>query len=399
VSSRERWTTTAIRVWALIGILLLVAAGLWLLGIVSAALVPFGIGLLIVLLLRRPVEVLSKHMNRKIAVLLCYLVAFAAIAVALTFLIPPIYAQIAQFIGAVPRYTQQAFAEWDALFVHPAQGSSVPPWLQTAVVALKDQIVAGAGSWSSAIASTAVSAGSSIASGLVGLLLAFIIGFYTLTDLPQLEKEIYLLAGERSRDELTHAFRTLTRVLGGWLRGTLIQTVVIAVLVWIALAVLGVPYALALGVLAGLLNVVPYLGQGLAALLAGGAGLFVSPLIAVVAIAIVLVVQQIDGLAVAPRLMGDQLDLHPLLIILSFLVGATLFGIPGMILSVPIAAVIKGIFVYWVEKRTERPVFLEDGLLFGTAKDDTAATDESHMDADPAQIRTDVLDPSAESHR
>ena len=77
-----------------------------------------------------------------------------------------------------------------------------------------------------------------------------------------------------------------------------------------------------------------------------------------------LVVQQIDGLAVAPRLMGDQLDLHPLLIILSFLVGATLFGIPGMILSVPVAAVIKGVFVYWVERAPARPIFSEDGVLF-----------------------------------
>ena len=241
-SSRERWTATAIRAWAVIGILILVAAALWVLGMVSAALVP---------LRHRAAHRaaaqaagrghVSSACRARSRCSLCYLIAFVAIAVALTFLIPPIYAQIAQFIGAVPRYVQQAYTEWNALFVHPANGTGVPPWLQSVVVALKDQVVAGAGSWSSAIASSAVSAGGSIATGLVGLILAFIIGFYTLADLPQLEKEIYVLAGERSRDELTHAFKTLTRVLGGWLRGTLIQTVVIAVLVWIALAIAGVP--------------------------------------------------------------------------------------------------------------------------------------------------------------
>jgi predicted PurR-regulated permease PerM len=360
-------------VWAIIGVLLLVGVAGWLLGMISSALVPFGIGLLIVLLLRRPVEVLSRRMNRGIAVLVCYLVALVVLAIALTFLIPPIYAQIAQFIGAVPRYAQQAFALWDRLFAHPTQGSGVPPLVQSAVVALKDQVVAGAGSWSSAIASGAVSAGSSIAGAVIGVILAFLIGFYALADLPRLQEEIYLIAGERSRDEITHAFQTIIRVLGGWLRGTLIQSVVVAVLFTVGLWAAGVPYALAIGVIGGLINVVPYVGPVITALLAAGAGLFVSPWAAFWGVVVVLVVQQIDSLVVAPRVLGDQVDLHPLLVILAFLVGATLFGLPGVVLSVPVAAVFKGLFVYWFEKRSERQISSEDGVLFRTSKDDADA--------------------------
>ena len=376
-SPTERWTGIAIRAWAVIGVLILVAAAAWALGMVVSVLVPFAIGLVIVLLLRWPVELLARRMNRTLAVLVCYVVAFVVFAVALTFLVPPIYAQIAQFIGAIPRYAQQAFTTWDRLFVHPVKGNGVPPWLQSAVVALKDQLVAGAGSWSSAIASGAVSAGGSIATAIIGLALAFIIGFYTLVDLPRLQEEIYLIAGERSREELSHAFKTITRVLGGWLRGTLIQSTIVAILFSVGLAVLGVPYAVAIGVIGGVINVVPYIGPVITALLAGAAGLTISPVTALIAVLIVFAVQQFDSLVMAPRILGEQVDLHPLLVILAFLLGATLFGLPGVILSVPVAAVAKGLFVYWFEKRSERQIFSEDGVLLRASKQecDEAAAD------------------------
>jgi len=244
-------------------------------------------------------------------------------------------------------------------------------------VALKDQLVAGAGSWSSAIASGAVSAGGSIATAIIGLALAFIIGFYTLVDLPRLQEEIYLIAGERSREELSHAFKTITRVLGGWLRGTLIQSTIVAILFSVGLAVLGVPYAVAIGVIGGVINVVPYIGPVITALLAGAAGLTISPVTALIAVLIVFAVQQFDSLVMAPRILGEQVDLHPLLVILAFLLGATLFGLPGVILSVPVAAVAKGLFVYWFEKRSERQIFSEDGVLLRASKQecDEAAAD------------------------
>jgi len=361
---KDRWTLLFHRVWAVIGILILVAIAGWGLSMVASALVPFGLGLLIVLLLRRPVELMAKRMPRAAAVALCYLAVAVVLAIALTFIIPPIIAQVGQFIQAVPGYTSQAFKLWDTYVVHPKTGTGVPVWLQTVVIAVKDQLVAGAGSWSAAIAQGAVSAGSGIATGLFSMVLALLIGFYVLTDLPHLQQEIFLLAGERSREELTHGIATVTRVLGGWLRGTLIQSTVMAVLMAIGLAIAGVPYALALGVIGGLFNIVPYVGPAIVLVLAAAAGLFISPMTAVWALVVVVAVQQLDALVMQPRIMAEQVDIHPLLVIFSLLVGASLFGVPGMVLSIPVAAVFKGLFVYWFEKRTERPISSEDGVLF-----------------------------------
>jgi len=367
----DRWRRTFFKAWASIGVLLLLGAAGWLLQRISSALVPFGIGLLVVLLLRRPVEWLGTRMSRSLAVVACYLVAVIVVAVALTFILPPVYAQISAFAQALPGYVQEAYKLWDKVVVHP-QGVGIPTWLQTAVVSLKDQLVAGAGTWSSAIASTAISAGGSIAGGVIGFVLALIIGFFTLVDLPKLTVEIYALAGPKWRGDIEHASTTLTRVIGGWLRGTLIQSAVVATLISIGLWIVGVPYALAIGVIGGLFNVVPYLGPTITALLAAAAGLFVSVPAALWAIVIVVSVQQIDSLYMAPRVMGEQVDLHPLLVVFALLVGASLFGVPGMVLSVPVAAIIKAMFVFWYEKRTERQITTEDGVLFPTPKDEPA---------------------------
>jgi len=367
----QRWTRIAIQVWAIIGILLLVGALGWLIGAVFSALVPFLIGLVIVLLLRRPVEWLEdKGLNRTISVLICYLSAVVGFAILLTFIVPPIYSQVAAFVSAVPDYARKVYGLWDQVIVHPRSGSQIPAWIQSGALSLRDQVVAGAGQWSSALAQSAVNTGGSIASGVVGFVLALIIGFYTLVDLPRLRDEIMLLAGPSLRGEMVRVFATVSRVLGGWLKGTIIQSTVVAILITIGLWIAGVPYALALGVLGGVFNVVPYLGPVLTAVLAVAAGLFVGPSTALWAVAVVFAVQQFDSLFMAPRIMSEQVDLHPLLVIFSLLVGASLFGVAGMVLSVPIAAILMGLFVYWFEKRTSRQISTDGGALFRTPKDE-----------------------------
>jgi len=369
--SAERWKQTFFRAWGLIGVLILIGGAGMLVGRVSSALVPFGVGLLVVLLLRRPVEWLSGRMSRTLAVALCYLAAIIVAGIALVFIIPPAYAQIVAFANALPGYVQQAYKLWDAWVVNPRAGTGLPTWLTDAVLALKDQVVASAGTWSTAIASMALATGSSIATGVVEFALALIIGFFTLVDLPRLQNEILVLAGDRWREEITHLTATLTRVMGGWVRGTLIQSAVVATLISIGLAVIGVPYSLAIGLIAGVLNIVPYLGPAITALLAAIAGLFISPWAAVWAVVVVFAVQQLDSLVMAPRILGDQVDLHPLLVVFALLVGASLFGVPGMVLSVPVAAIIKAMFVFWYEKRTARQITTEDGVLFPAAKEES----------------------------
>ena len=115
----------------------------------------------------------------------------------------------------------------------------------------------------------------------------------------------------------------------------------------------------------------PYFGPVVAAALAGLSGLFGgSPWLALWAVAIVFAVQQFDSLWLYPRIMSKNVDLHPVLVVFSLLTGATLFGLPGMLLAVPVAAICKGLFVYYYERRTQQSLCTEDGVLFRTPKSD-----------------------------
>ena len=119
------------------------------------------------------------------------------------------------------------------------------------------------------------------------------------------------------------------------------------------------------------------LGPVVAAVFAGLSGLFGgSPWLALWAVLVVFAVQQFDSLWLNPRIMSQNVDLHPVLVVFSLLTGATLFGVPGMLLAVPVAAICKGLFVYYYERRTQQSLCTEDGVLFRSPKsDDSAAAD------------------------
>jgi predicted PurR-regulated permease PerM len=387
--ARERWTVTGIRVWTVIGILLLVYAAFWFMSAISFALLPITIGLMVVLLLYSPVEFLAKYMSRPLAVIVCYLAVVVVLAVGLLFIIPPMYAQIVQFVQDAPGLVNKAFEWWRVNIVLPqTKSTGFDLWLQTAVIALKDQLLAGSGTWSTSIAQYALSAGGFLSIASFHISIALMLAFYALADLPRLEHELFVMTGEHSRDEVTHALRTTTRAVGGWLSGTLIQSVLVAALMAAGLAVLGVPYAVPIGVLGGLLNPVPFIGPGLSWIIAAVAGWFVSPWLALWAFLMAAGVSNLNGLVLAPRIMSDRVDVHPLVVIIALLVGTSLFGVPGVIFSVPVAAVINGLFVYWYEKRTERQVASEDGVIFRASKEESESEAVAHASE---QAREDAM--------
>ncbi|MDO8915457.1 MAG: AI-2E family transporter [Coriobacteriia bacterium] len=370
-SRRERWTALAIEVWATIGVLALLYLVGTVIGRLAGALVPFGLALALVVVLRGPVDRLARHrVPRALAIAVCYLGAVIVVTVAMLFILPAFGEQIGALATALPGYLDKAYKLW--LQVTQPQGTPVVPgWVTTAVLNLKDTTVKSIGSISSQSITIAFAAGSQIVTLVIDVVLALIVAFYTLLDLPKLLEEGMRIVPERFREETAHGVATVSRILGGWMRGAFIDTLVVGALIATGLTVLGVPYGFAIGIIGGVLNIVPYLGPVVAAALAGLAGLFGgSPWLALWAVAIVFGVQQFDSLLLYPRIMSKNVDLHPVLVVFSLLTGATLFGVPGMLLAVPVAAICKGLFVYYYERRTQQSLCTEDGVLFRTPKGD-----------------------------
>ncbi|HET8984408.1 MAG TPA: AI-2E family transporter, partial [Trueperaceae bacterium] len=141
--------------------------------------------------------------------------------------------------------------------------------------------------------------------------------------------------------------------VGGYLRGQLLITTILGVLVWLGLTIVGVPLATAIAFIAALFNMVPYLGPVMGAVPAVLLGLTVSPLTAVLAIVVFIVANQLEGNVLSPMILSRSTNLHPVTVLLAIMTGLGLFGIVGALLAVPTVAFLKVIMEDYVLKRPE----------------------------------------------
>lgn len=391
-----RWQTTALVVWSSIGILVLLAAALWVFGRISSAFVPFVIAFVIVFLLNVPVRTLeNRGLKRGLAAALCLTLGLTVVAVVITFLLPTVARQAVSFADKAPQYLRSL---GDLVTVWQGRFSAivVPTWLAAVVGSASSQLSQGAVKIGNGLAGSLVSAGGGVASGVFDTVLALIIAFWALRDLPKIREEIEMLAGPRYATDVEHMMATVTRVVGGYLKGQSIASLCTGTFATIGLAIIGVPYAITLGIVTGVLNFIPYVGPFAAGAIAALVALITNgPLAAVLAVAVIFVAQNVTDTLITPRVMSEQVDLHPTLVIFSLLVGGTLFGIPGMIFAIPVAATAKGLFVYYYEQRTDRQITTEDGAFFRTAT--CESDDESDVQCEPSE--DDVSSVSADDAR
>lgn len=373
-----RLRTTAVSVWAAIGVLILIALGLWAFRRIAPALSPFAMAFVIAFLLNWPVRALAaRGISRGTAALICLLTGVALLGAAGTLLLPPVTRQIVSFAREAPT----AFAALEPMVGALQSRFSdlvFPDWTSSAVQAISAQASSAAVGIGGAMASNVVYAGGNVVTAFFDLFIALVIAFWALKDLPKIREEILVISGPKYEADAELLISTVTRVAGGYLKGQTIASLTTGGLAMVALALAGVPYALVLGIVTFFFNYVPYVGPFTSGLIAGLVGLvFVSPWKGLLAVAIIVAAQNITDSLVTPRVMSDQVDLHPILVILSLLVGATLFGIPGMLFAIPVAATGKGLFVYYYERRTQRQLASEDGALFRGVACDSADTPDS----------------------
>jgi predicted PurR-regulated permease PerM len=368
-----RWRRVAVVAWALVGVALLVAGAFWLLGKVTAVLTPLLLSLVIVFVLRRPVARLEKRgLNRGSAVGVWYLVIIGFLIVSGLFIVPAIGRELREFADAFPRYYDSAYGLW-LKGQDQYLAIQLPDWVREAIAASRESLVAWTTSVSKNIATTVVAIGAGALGFFVNIFLAFAFSFFVLRDLPTLRRELLSLPGPSRYEDTLSVVGQVSGVLEGFLRGQVLIAIGLGVVTGLGLWVLGVPYAAVIGLIAGVTNLVPYVGPVVGGLVAAISAAFVSPQLVLYTIIWILVVQQIESLVLQPRIMANQVHLHPALVILSVTVGATLAGIVGMLLAVPVAAVGKVLFVHYYEKWTQSTIASEHGALFRTPKAKGAA--------------------------
>ena len=364
-----------LNVWTIVGAIALTWVVVQLLNILS---VPVAIVIwttVIVFVLRGTVNKLEEiGINRTVGTAIGYVIMFAVLALVAFLLFSPgvgMNTQFANLIENVPVYVQ-GISDWAndmyARYAYMLEDESVRAF----VTDVQASAMEWAGDFAKNSASGAIAFGPGLANAFMALGFALVVAFWILMQLPQLGRECKRLVGDAHAEDLEMLHITFTRVMGGYIKGTLLQCAIIGVACGILFAVLGIPNSMALGGITGILNIIPIIGPWLGGGLAAIVGIFVSPLVAVIAILGTIVIQQFVYTFISPKIMSDSVDIHPALTLIALMAGSALGGamgglpgsLVGMLASIPAVAVAKSVFVYYFEKRTGRRLVSKDGVFF-----------------------------------
>ena len=364
-----------LNVWTIVGAIALTWVVVQLLNILS---VPVAIVIwttIIVFVLRGTVNKLEEiGINRTVGTAIGYVIMFAVLALVAFLLFSPgvgMNTQFANLIENVPVYVQ-GISDWAndmyARYAYMLEDESVRAFVTDVQASAMDW----AGDFAKNSASGAIAFGTGLANAFMAIGFALVVAFWILMQLPQLGRECKRLVGDSRAEDLEMLHITFTRVMGGYIKGTLLQCAIIGVACGILFAVLGIPNSMALGGITGILNIIPIIGPWLGGGLAAIVGIFVSPLVAVIAILGTIVIQQFVYTFISPKIMSDSVDIHPALTLIALMAGSALGGamgglpgsLVGMLASIPAVAVAKSVFVYYFEKRTGRRLVSKDGVFF-----------------------------------
>ena len=277
---------------------------------------------------------------RTLAVVIVFLSTFLFLALLILLVGPLIKTQISALFQALPDIARQVEQVWlptllGWLNVEPGDDVGVGAFLAR----YSDMV----GSWSGKILMGVGKSGGVLAAAVLSLFLIPIITFYMLRDWDSFTNHLSALLPDSQREMVLGLARETDEVLGAFLRGQVLVMLALATIYSIGLTLVGLKFAIAIGVVAGLVSFVPYLGFVFGI---GLAGLTVilepNPILNLVGVvATFTIAQVIEGSVLTPKLVGDRIGLHPVIVIFAVSAGGQLFGFFGILLALPAAAVLS----------------------------------------------------------
>ncbi|MFW5972949.1 MAG: AI-2E family transporter [Bacteroidota bacterium] len=280
--------------------------------------------------------------NRKIGTAIVALITFAVIGIVTYLSGAAVAAQVRAFVGDLPQILAAA-EEWvDGVMNRLGiEVELTGPRVQQMMNSLMGEVTGG-----TLIAGT-FGVLEIVAIGLLVLMGAF---FVVANPNRQLLTPLMRAVPKDQRPAYRRMFKLMGERLSGWLIGTLVSMIVIGILSAVVFTLLGIPYALLLGLLNGIQNIIPLIGAWIGGLIAVIVTLFANPSMLLWVILAVIAIQELEGNIVRPVVMSGTARVHPFVTLLSLLLFSSMFGLLGAILSIPITlAIITMVEVMWVE--------------------------------------------------
>lgn len=326
-----RWLWLTLGALALVALAVTVAGNLLML-IALALLLACGLMPITQFLERR-------GLSHALAVPLTFLSVALAIAALVAVVLPPVVQQGAALVRALPGYAAELHglrAHWGTLadrFSFLPSLAEATRWLSARALGYAQSLL----SLTSQVVGLAVSA----------FTIAFLL-FNMLKDGRTLSEQFLLLVPPYRRDEARALLGLLAERVGHFTLGTLTDMSIVGLLTGLGLWAIGVPNALVLGVIVGVFNILPYVGAMLGSIPGLIVAFTISPRVGVLALAVYLTVQQLEGYVIYPRVVGNAVGLHPIYVLVALTLGTQLWGVVGVFLGIPAAVVIKTLLEAWV---------------------------------------------------
>jgi len=349
--------------WGIVG-LAIAAVVFALLYVLKAALTPLAAAFVIAYLLDPLIDRLERlGVRRRFGILLVLglsgIVSFGVLLLG----IPRLVREISVLAERMPAYLER-FVTVVVPQVEARLGIELPGTLEELLTGLRGQEISVLGTLRDLLLG-ALSTMTGTLGTLVGLLVIPILAYYLLVEFDRVVNRVGQWIPHRQRAYVIEKARTTDRLISGFLRGQLLVAAILGVLYAVGFGAIGIDLAIGVGLLAGVMALVPYLGNVVAVSVASllcvlefGFGWHLLAVLGWYA-----AVQNLEGFVLTPRIVGGSVGLHPAAVIVALLIGADLFGFLGLLIAVPVAAVVK----VFVDELLE--AYRSSSLLQGNAPD------------------------------
>jgi predicted PurR-regulated permease PerM len=288
--------------------------GLWFLYFVRDIILQLFVALLLMTILEPLVVLLTRiRIPRALSVLTTYILVLGVLGGVIALIAPTLAQQTANFISALPSY-----------FANIGINSSISGDLTGAVITQLG-----------AIPGEVLNFTVSIFSNIVSVVTVLVFAFYMLLAHDKLQDQAGFLFGETRKQQVGRLIKIWETKLGKWARGQLLLMFAVGLGTYIGFILIGIPFALPLAILTGILEIIPILGPIVSAIPAILIGFGISPIIGLGVAAVLFLVHQLEGYVLVPKIMEKSVGVSPLVVLISIVIGAKLLGIVGVIISVP----------------------------------------------------------------
>jgi predicted PurR-regulated permease PerM len=270
----------------------------------------------------------SRHVPRLLGVVFVYLLLLLLLASVIALVFPPLAEQVRQLSSNFPGFLDKInlnLKEWWG-------GYKIEGNLQSFLNQIGNKLSESTAS----VFSTIVS----LFGGIFSATVILVISFYLTVQEKGIKRFFISLTPQDRQQYTSDLVERIGVKIGGWLRGQLLIMLIVGLLVYLGLTLLGVKYALTLALIAGILEIVPYVGPIISAIPGIILAFLQAPILGLLVLILYIVIQQLENYVIFPQVMKKTVGLNPIVIIIAMLIGAKLAGILGIILSVPLTAAI-----------------------------------------------------------